>query len=149
MPKLKKKRRVKRKSVDRPIASGTMSPSEFHTFIMNLLRKGHMRWRPKYHAIDLTFVEEGKNPKTGHKCKLHYCKACEKVHAKGDMRADHIKPVVNPHVGFVSWDEAVKRMFVEVDHYNVICVDCHKLKTAEERRIRKELSSSSSTGVIL
>ena len=58
------------------------------------------------------------------------------------MRADHIRPVVNPHVGFEGWDNYVKRMFVEVDGFRAICVDCHKLKTAEERELRKELSGS-------
>ena len=98
-----------------------------------------MRWKPKHDAIKLAFVKNGKNPATGRDCKLHQCSACNELFPMKDMRADHLRPVVNPHVGFVSWDQYIQRMFVEVDHYRAICVGCHKEKTAEERALRKEL----------
>lgn len=47
---------------------------------------------------------------------------------------DHINPVIDPARGFVSWDEVVKRMFCEVDGYQILCSKCHKQKSTVERQ---------------
>jgi len=111
--------------------------ARFKNFIISLIRQRTMRWRPKQACIERMFIKDGVNPKTGRKCKLHLCTECDKLHSKGDMRADHIIPVVDPDVGFVDWNTYIERMFVEEEHFKAICVDCHKLKTAEERELRK------------
>jgi hypothetical protein len=51
---------------------------------------------------------------------------------------DHIIPVVDPHVGFVDWNEYIERMFCEADNFQVICHDCHEKKCAEEKAISTE-----------
>ena len=48
--------------------------------------------------------------------------------------ADHIEPVVDPHVGFQGWDVYIKRMFIEIG-WQAICLGCHKIKSAEESAI--------------
>ena len=111
--------------------------ARFKNFIISLIRQGTMRWRPKQACIEKTYAMDGKNPKTGRKCKLHLCPECQSLKSKGDMRADHIIPVVDPAVGFVDWNTYIARMFVEEEHFKAICVDCHKLKTTEERELRK------------
>lgn len=52
------------------------------------------------------------------------------------MRADHVDPVIDPEVGFVSWDIFIDRMFQEEGGYQAICDGCHQIKTAEERGVR-------------
>jgi len=52
-----------------------------------------------------------------------------------DAVVDHINPVVDPHIGFTTWDEYIARMFCEVDGFQVICHDCHEVKCAEEKAI--------------
>jgi len=58
------------------------------------------------------------------------------------MRLDHIQPVVNPEVGFESWDVFIKRLFVEADGYRSICKACHEKITAEQRLIRKNAKNA-------
>jgi len=59
---------------------------------------------------------------------LHLCAKCENLFPKGKMQADHIVPVIGPE-GFVDWNTAVARMFVEVDGYQALCIECHQLVT--------------------
>ena len=54
------------------------------------------------------------------------------------MKADHIVPVVDPAVGFTTWDEFIDRMFVEKEDFQAVCGGCHAIKTAEERAIRTQ-----------
>jgi hypothetical protein len=53
-----------------------------------------------------------------------------------NVAVDHINPVVCPVAGFTSWDELIDRMFVEADGFQVLCTECHKKKTGDERKIR-------------
>ena len=122
--------------VDKPYNGGKWSASRRRSFIISQLRRG--KWPPKYAAIARAYIGPGINPKTGKKCKLHKCEECGDVFAKGDMRADHREPVVDPAVGFVDWNTWIERCYVEADKYDVICTDCHDAKTAEERNLRTE-----------
>lgn len=49
---------------------------------------------------------------------------------------DHIDSVV-PTTGFTDWNDVIERMFVEADKLQVLCKDCHDLKTQQEREQRK------------
>jgi len=82
-------------------------------------------------------VEDGINPKTGRKCKLHCCEECHELFPAKDMQADHIEPIV-PLTGFDSWDNVIERLYCEVEHYQALCKECHSKKSKEENRIRRE-----------
>lgn len=71
----------------------------------------------------------------GYETEPHICTAKE-------AHVDHIDPVIDPDVGFVSWDVVIERLFVEADKLQVLCDVCHKLKTANERRNRKSKSQT-------
>jgi len=51
---------------------------------------------------------------------------------------DHIKPVVDPAVGFTTWDDYIERMFCEADNLQVLCKACHDAKSEEEKAIAVE-----------
>jgi hypothetical protein len=51
---------------------------------------------------------------------------------------DHIDPVVSVEHGFEGWNVYIERMFCEADGYQVLCKTCHSIKTANERKARKE-----------
>jgi hypothetical protein len=56
---------------------------------------------------------------------------------------DHILPIIDPEVGFTSWDDFINRLFCEREGLQCICGDCHDKKTTNERaaasdRRRKE-----------
>ena len=46
---------------------------------------------------------------------------------------DHIEPIIDPTVGFTTWDECIERMFCEADNLQVMCKACHDIKSFEER----------------
>lgn len=119
----------------KPHNNGTWTEARKRSFIISALRQATMKWGPKWAAVDDSFVEKGKNPVTGKPCKLHRCALCGLLYKKGDMKADHIEPVVDPSVGFQDWNTYVERMFVEKEGYQAVCTTCHKLKTSEEREI--------------
>lgn len=66
-----------------------------------------------------------------YRCK-GYKRRSHKVSAK-EVCVDHIEPVVNPSTGFTTWDELVDRLFVTEDKLQVLCKECHKQKSKDER----------------
>lgn len=50
-----------------------------------------------------------------------------------NVKVDHIDPVIDPTEGFTTWDEVIRRMFVEKDGLQVLCKKCHDEKTQDER----------------
>lgn len=59
---------------------------------------------------------------------------------------DHRDPIIDPEVGFVSWDETIERMFVEKDKLDLLCYACHTEKTNEERALAKERRQNEKEG---
>lgn len=55
-----------------------------------------------------------------------------------NIHVDHIDPVIDPTVGFISWDSVIQRLFVEVDELQAICHACHTIKSNEERAQAKQ-----------
>jgi 5-methylcytosine-specific restriction endonuclease McrA len=97
-----------------------------------------MRWGPKYDAIKKAFVKRDINPRTGKLCKLHQCASCRKLFPQNAIKADHIEPVIDPRVGFISWDVYIDRMFCEVENFQALCGKCHDKKTANDKRRGKD-----------
>jgi len=54
-----------------------------------------------------------------------------------NIYVDHIKPVIDPDVGWVSWDSTIENMFCELDNLQLLCGACHKIKSQEEIEIAK------------
>ena len=125
------------RDIEKPFNGGTWSRARMDSFIKSMLRQGSMRWGPRNTAVARAYIDDGINPKTGRRCKLHRCEECNDAFAKGDMQADHIDPVV-PIKGFDSWDAVIKRMFCEEDGFRVVCKPCHREITDKENKLRRE-----------
>ncbi len=70
---------------------------------------------------------------------MHYkCAKCKKHFVAADVQVDHVLPVVDPKVGFVSWDMFIDRIFCEIENLQVMCKPCHKVKTELEKVERKK-----------
>jgi len=124
--------------MNKPFNNGNWTEARFRGFIVSAMRHASMKWQPKHDAVKAAFIGHGINPTTGRRCKLHLCAECGEQFPQSQMRADHIEPVIDPAIGFTSWDDYINRMFVEVDGYQAICIGCHKIKTDAERAIRTE-----------
>ncbi len=113
--------------------------ARYHSFIKGLLRAGMRRWGPKHTVRKAAWVKRGVYRCAGYKKRWHHAPASIKPKDKrvNNIFVDHIDPVISPHVGFVSWDVVIARMFCEVDNLQVLCKDCHDHKTKDEKEITK------------
>lgn len=123
---------------DKKRNGGEWTEARFKSFVTSALRAASRRWPPKYKALKEAFVGRQVNAKTG-KLAMHYtCAECKKLFVATDVQVDHIKPVVDPKKGFVSWDSFIDRMFCEIENLQVMCKPCHKIKTDQEKLERKK-----------
>jgi hypothetical protein len=105
-------------------------------FITAVLRGGMRRFPPKYETLNNAFVGTKVNEKTKRTAKHYECNMCKNHFPAKDVEVDHILPVVDPDVGFVSWDLFIERLYCKMDNLQVLCVQCHKEKTKDERKER-------------
>ncbi len=123
---------------DKKRNGGEWTEARFKSFVTSALRAASRRWPPKYAALKAAFVGKQVNAKTG-KMAMHYkCAECKKLYVAADVQVDHIKPVVDPKKGFVSWDDFINRIFCEIENLQVMCKPCHKIKTDQEKLERKK-----------
>jgi 5-methylcytosine-specific restriction endonuclease McrA len=123
---------------DKKRNGGEWTEARFKSFVTSALRAASRRWPPKYKALKEAFAGKQVNAKTG-KLAMHYkCAECKKLYVATDVQVDHIKPVVDPKKGFVSWDSFIDRMFCEIENLQVMCKPCHKIKTDQEKLERKK-----------
>lgn len=118
--------------------NGEWTEARFRSFVTSALRAASRRWPVKFKAMKESFVGRKTNEKTG-KLAMHYkCAGCNKHFVATDVQVDHVKPVVDPVKGFISWDVYVDNLFCELENLQILCKPCHKEKTAEEKLMRKK-----------
>ena len=111
------------------------------SFIVSVLRAGSRRWPPKYNTLNSAKTEKKKNVKTGRLAQHYKCTQCKKEYTSKDIQVDHIAPVVDPQVGFVSWDVFIERLFCDETNLQVLCTTCHNKKTKKEQQWKSAKSS--------
>lgn len=110
------------------------TPGRLKSFITSTLRGGFRRYPPKYEK--LADAKQGKriNKDTGRLAEHYKCAKCKKLFPLKQVQVDHIIPIVNPKDGFTTWDNFIKGLFCDKDNLQVLCKDCHSLKTKIERK---------------
>lgn len=117
---------------------GKWSVARYRTFIVSALRAASRRWPPKYETLQEAYVGQFVNPKTKRVSKHYKCAACTEVYPGKEVNVDHIFPVIDPKTGFTSWDDFISRLFCEKENLQVLCTECHNLKTKKEKDVSKE-----------
>lgn len=118
--------------------NGRWTQAQFNSFIKNNLRSASRKWAPIQDCKKEAHVGRGE----------YLCAGCKQVvpptiydedkrKRVKNIHVDHIKPIIDPAVGFVSWDETIERMFCDSDNLQLLCNDCHKAKSQEEIDIAK------------
>lgn len=113
------------------------TPARKHSFIVSVLRTGTRRWPPKYEVLNESKTEKKINVKTGRLAQHFLCAACADEFPATGVQVDHISPVVGSS-GFTTWDDYINNMYCEKDNLQVLCLDCHKIKTKEEREVQNK-----------
>lgn len=68
--------------------------------------------------------------------KRYGCAICKRAWSSTEIQIDHIEPVVKKGTKQkdMTIDEYVNRLYCSVSNLQVLCYDCHKKKTKEERK---------------
>lgn len=103
-------------------------------FIVAVLRNGSRRWPPKYTVLNEAKTDKKINKKTGRLAQHFRCNACKQEFPAKEVQVDHIKPVVDPKTGFKDWNTFVKRLFCEQENLQVLCKECHNIKSKKEKK---------------
>ena len=77
-----------------------------------------------------------KGPRGG---KQFICAKCKETYGQKDINVDHKRPVipVSKTLEDMDYNEIVQRIFCKESNLQVLCRDCHKEKTKDERNRRK------------
>lgn len=121
--------------VNRTRNANTMTESQYWSLIRSALRKAFRYWKP---AI-IAKMNARRNCKKKGRQKYEYkCSSCGKWYAEKNIQIDHIIPVgslkkLEDLPGFI------ERLTPEShDSFQVLCKDCHKIKTNNERKNMKK-----------
>lgn len=106
-------------------------------WIVSLLRRGTMRFPNRNDALRAAKTIKKINKLTGRLAQHYRCAKCKKEFSAKGVVVDHINPVVDTNQGFVDWNTFIERMFCPIENLQVLCVDCHNVKTAKEKGKRK------------
>ena len=120
---------------------GKWTEARYRSFVTSTLRAGSRKWPPKYETLNAAKTEKKVNKATGRLAQHYLCAMCEQEYTQKDVQVDHIKPVIDPKKGFVSWDTYIDRMFCEGKNLQVLCKICHAEKTKLEKEISKKHAS--------
>jgi 5-methylcytosine-specific restriction endonuclease McrA len=124
---------------EKPYNNGQWTQARFNSFIKSALRAASNRWGPKGSVLKKARIKRGLYRCAGWRTAPHIVNVSvgSKGSKKRNIMVDHIIPIINPNYGFVSWDDVIKKMFVEENGLQVLCKKCHDNKTKEEREKRK------------
>lgn len=115
---------------------GRWTEARFNSFIKSALRGASRKWAPIQDALKDARVERGYYKCNGCKKKVTATVKEGRKRVK-NVHVDHINPIIDPNVGFTTWDDCIDRMFCEQENLQVLCRKCHDIKCAEEKEIEK------------
>lgn len=126
----------KRQRVPRTRAGDTMTEAEFWSFIRSALRQKSRWWKP----ISQVKQKARRNSKsTNKRLKYEYrCAMCKDWFPEKQVEVDHIIPAGT----LTSGDDLkgfVERLFCEASGLRVLCKECHRQVTNEERNNKKSV----------
>lgn len=126
----KSKRTTKKNVVIKPRNAGTMTESAFWSFIRSALRQKSRWWKP-ITQCKMKSRRTYKGPNKRQKFE-YQCNVCKGWFPDKKINVDHVIPAgtlrcANDLPGFV------ERLFCEIDNLQVLCSNCHDVKTKNEK----------------
>lgn len=123
--------KAKRVPKEKPYGGGRYTKSQFFSFIRSALRQKSRRWAPIYEALS---DARRTNKSSNKRLKWEYrCASCGKWKPGTNVSVDHIIPAGTLR-DFEDLPQFVRLLFCEKDNLQVLCDDCHTIKTNEERK---------------
>ena len=113
------------KRVERTRNGGTWTEARFFGFIRSALRSAFQKWSPKHQAKNAAKVAYN----------TYVCASCDGWFGSKQVQVDHIVPAGRLSQ-FDDLPGFVERMFCEAEGFQVLCKECHLVKTKGERDAR-------------
>ena len=122
---------------DKTRCGGRLTEAQFTTFVKNQLRGASWKWACISDTLKKARVKKG----------WYLCNGCKQlvpttilVDGKRvrNTSVDHIKPIVDPELGFTTWDDFINGLFCEEDNLQLLCKACHDSKSNQEKSIAVE-----------
>ena len=110
--------------------ANTMTEAAYWGLLRSILRRGLRYWKPIMAArlsVRMKYSGDNKRQKW-----VYPCNACKKWFKGTEVQVDHIVPV-GALTCLDDLPEFVRRLTAE-EGYQLLCKECHKMKTAEERK---------------
>jgi len=124
-----------------PLKKWKVKAFNLNAHIKERLRDRFYRW-PAYNAtLQAARVEVTKYNKDGTESKRPFvgyiCAHCQGEGSRKEVQVDHIAPVIplDKTIHTITISELVARIFTE--NLQVLCKPCHKIKTATERKEKR------------
>lgn len=125
------------------------TPGKFRAQVRGAIRQIFFRWPGRKSILDKRRVEIPQTKKDGtpsSKPAVFYkCDGCGALckpmkNAAGHPRAwvDHIDPVVPIDDPYPSWDKYIHALWCNLDNFQVLCDNCHSVKSAAENKERRK-----------
>ena len=103
----------------------------YKAFITSAVRAGFRRFPPKFRVLEKAAVGKKINEASGRMAMHYKCIECNQDYPSKEVQVDHKCPVVGPN-GFTTWDDFINNLFCGEENLQVLCKDCHSIKTKEE-----------------
>lgn len=113
------------------------SDAKFKGWIISLLRRGTMRWPPANKCLKAAKRGKKINTLTGRLAEHYECAHCGQLFPLKQVCKDHINPIVDPITGFIDWNIYIARMFCSLNQWQILCKNCHTIKTVKEKEIKR------------
>ncbi len=141
---IKKEKVVKEKKiVVKPYNSGTMTSSTFFSMIRSSIRRSSRFWKP---SLECKLKARRKYVGPNTKQKWEYkCAECSKYFMEKEISVDHIIECGSLN-NFEDIPDFCRRLFVEVEGLQVMCDECHNIKT---QAYREQLKLNKLNGNVL
>lgn len=121
--------------VEKTRNNNTMTESAFWSFIRSALRQKSRWWKPVTECkknARRDYVGDNKRQKFEYQCAI-----CGKWHMDKNIEVDHIIPAGSLTCG-EDLQGFVERLFCEKDGLRVLCKECHKIITDNQKAEKKK-----------
>lgn len=97
-------------------------------YVIQLLRRGSYKWKPRDLALKNARISRG----------VYACAHCKNHMSRKELNIDHIVPVI-PLSGTTDFNVIIERMYCSSSGFQILCKPCHKVKTDKENALRKDM----------
>ena len=108
-----------------------LTESQYWSAIRSALRTGMRFWKPKLNVMNRAkrkYEGENKRQKFAYECE--HCKGLFKA---TDVQVDHVQPA-GTLLAYSDLPQFVERLYCGEDGLQVLCSECHRKKSNEERK---------------